>query len=343
MLLSVMFLAVYLASLHPVRAEAAPVDTRKEAEAGDIARKEDDGKGGAAAEGTLSAADKTHAFVSKRIVSISDRLDAFFGDERMDVETNRTKVRLNLVSLIDEKGKYTFKTNVAATLILPRTQRRFKLIIEDTQDALPDNDESGLQAQNRLIEAFVDTTLSTAFRYLLIDTKKYNIQLDLGVRTKTPIDPFTRLRIRRTYFFRDWESRLVYSFKWPFSKKWEAATSAAFDHPVGERFLFRFGNVASRRRTEEGVRFSHDFSLFQKLPEEAALVYFSGMKWVDRPRIHATSYRFGVTYRRRLFRPWCFFQVRPLGAFPEEARFDFTPSVTFKIEFIFGGLDAPLR
>ncbi|MFQ5543490.1 MAG: hypothetical protein ACE5FY_03955 [Nitrospiria bacterium] len=316
------------------------MDTAKDAvvNAADAAVDAVSGAVDAATDATADAADKTHSFLSRHIVSNSDKLDAFFGDERMDVETNRTKVRLNLVSLVDDEGKYQFKPNVAVSLILPRTKKRFKLVVEDVQDTLSDNDESGIQGEDRLVESVFDTTLSTALRYIFIDTKKFNIQFDLGVKARTPIDPFTRLRIRRSYFLKKWESRFIYSLKWPFSKKWEAVTSVAFDRPISEQFLFRFNNVAAWQRIESEVSFSHDFSLFHKLPDHKALVYFTGMKWVDEPSLHATSYQLGVTYRQRLFRHWCFFQIQPLVTYPKDKNFEFTPTVTFKIEFIFGGV-----
>ncbi len=55
--------------------------------------------------------DDTHHLLSEQISSVSDELDSFFGEERMDGDFNKSKIRLNFITTFDDEGKATYKTN----------------------------------------------------------------------------------------------------------------------------------------------------------------------------------------------------------------------------------------
>ena len=47
---------------------------------------------------TTEIVDDTHHLLSEQISSVSDELDSFFGEERMDGDFNKSKIRLNFIT-----------------------------------------------------------------------------------------------------------------------------------------------------------------------------------------------------------------------------------------------------
>ena len=61
---------------------------------------------------TTEIVDDTHHLLSEQISSVSDELDSFFGEERMDGDFNKSKIRFNFIAKYEDEGKATYKTNI---------------------------------------------------------------------------------------------------------------------------------------------------------------------------------------------------------------------------------------
>ena len=102
---------------------------------------------------TTEIVDDTHHLLSEQISSVSDELDSFFGEERMDGDFNKSKIRFNFITIFDDEGNANYETNLSASLVLPRTQKKMNLIVEDVKKNLTDDDQSetgGGQSQNNV-------------------------------------------------------------------------------------------------------------------------------------------------------------------------------------------------
>jgi len=129
---------------------------------------------------TTELVDDTHHLLSEQISSVSDELDSFFGEERMDGDFNKSKIRLNFITTFDDEGKATYKTNISISLILPRTQKKMNLIVEDVKENLTDDDQSdtgGSQKQNKVTDTVTESTLTAALQYVIFDSKTWTIDM----------------------------------------------------------------------------------------------------------------------------------------------------------------------
>ena len=52
---------------------------------------------------TTEIVDDTHHLLSEQISSVSDELDSFFGEERMDGDFNKSKIRFNFIATYDDE------------------------------------------------------------------------------------------------------------------------------------------------------------------------------------------------------------------------------------------------
>ncbi|MEE3122503.1 MAG: hypothetical protein VX399_07900 [SAR324 cluster bacterium] len=319
-----------------VESEKAPVPSEVKEE---NEKKEDQG---GLIESTAELADDTHEVLSDKISLFSDELDSFFGDERMDEETNTSKLRINIISEYDAAGNVTYKANIAATLILPRTQKKMNLVVEDMKESIADDDQSdGTRVslkQNQVTDTVTETSLAAAMKFIWLDTGNWSIDTTYGCLVKYPLDPYAKLRVRRSIdLSNEWESRITQLVRWSYLYDWEELTGLTFDRPISKKMMFRFSNSIFWKRTTQLFNFSHGISLFHQLSHEKALEYFTGMNGIHEPVIHNTSYNLGVGYRQMVYKNWVFFELRPVASFLREYDYEYTPTLTAKIEVIFGG------
>jgi len=293
---------------------------------------------------TTEIVDDTHYLLSEQISSVSDELDSFFGEERLDGDFNKSKIRFNFITTFDDEGKATYKTNISASLILPRTQKKMNLIVEDVKKNLTDDDQSKTgdsQNQNNVTDTVTDSTLTAALQYVIFDTKNWAIDTRTGVIISSPLDPYARLRVRRFFYLEnEWESRFTQLVRWSYVRDWEESSGLVFDKTINKQLLFRINNGISWQKKTQLFSFGHGYSLYHQLSSNKALVYFSNINGIHKPKIHTTGYELGVGYRQMIYNNWVFLEISPKVVWSREEpneNFKRTNIRIVKIEFNFGG------
>ena len=272
---------------------------------------------------TTEIVDDTHHLLSEQISSVSDELDSFFGEERMDGDFNKSKIRFNFITTFDDEGKVTYKTNISASLILPRTQKKMNLIVEDVKENivedvkenLTDDDQSDTgdsQKQNDVTDTVTESTLTAALQYVIFDSKNWTIDTRTGVNISAPLDPYARLRVRRSFYLEnEWESRFTQLVRWSYIRDWEESTGLVFDKTINKQLLFRINNGISWQKKTQLFSFGHGYSLYHQLTSNKALVYFSNISGIHKPKIHTSGYDLGVGYRQMIYNNWIFLEISP--------------------------------
>jgi hypothetical protein len=293
---------------------------------------------------TTELVDDTHHLLSEQISSVSDDLDSFFGEERMDGDFNKSKIRLNFITTFDDEGKATYKTNISVSLILPRTQKKMNLIVEDVKENLTDDDQSdtgGSQKQNKVTDTVTESTLTAALQYVIFDSKTWTIDTKTGVIISAPLDPYARLRVRRSFYLEnEWESRFTQLVRWSYIRDWEESTGLVFDKTINKQLLFRINNGISWQKKSRLFSLGHGYSLYHQLTSDKALVYFSNISGIHKPKIYTSGYNLGVGYRQMIYNNWIFLEISPMVVWSREKpneNFKQTNVKIVKIEFIFGG------
>jgi len=262
----------------------------------------------------------------------------------MDGDFNKSKIRINFIATFDDEGKATYKTNISTSLILPRTQKKMNLIVEDVKENLTDDDQSdtgGSQKQNKATDTVTESTLTAALQYVIFDSKTWTIDTKTGVILSNPLDPYARLRVRRSFYLEnEWESRFTQLVRWSPIRDWEESTGLVFDKTINKQLLFRINNRISWQKKTRLFSLSHGYSLYHQLTSNKALVYFSNISGIHKPKIHTLGYNLGVGYRQMIYNNWIFLEISPLVVWSREKpneNFKQTNVIIVKIEFIFGG------
>lgn len=279
--------------------------------------------------------DSTHRFISEQFLYLPNAIDGFFADQRLDLESNESRLKFTLDSTLSEGGEWTFLSHLKARVSLPYAEKKLKITFESAPEAgitVPE-EEAGesepLQAVGRGEQAAtLEATISESENWLF--------HFNLGLKLHTPVDPFTRLRARRDFPFRYVRLRLaetLFLFK---STGLGETTQFDADFPLGPRELFRASSFASFFKDDDRFVFGQDLSLFIQLTDNRALAYRFGVRGDNETNTRVTEYLAEVRFRRRLHKQWLYLELIPALRFPEEQDFRLTPSFTLRLETVFG-------
>lgn len=278
-----------------------------------------------------------HAFLSGGLAGAADWIDGFFGTVRDEEETNRTEVRLRSESLLREGGNHEEDMKLRASLVLPRTEERLKLVFSgntSADDVLATDPLDELETE---LDGADEGGSGLGAEYFLLDELRQNAKLEAGVRFVDG-DPSLRLstRYRRNIDLDPWLLRVVERVSWLEQDGFESITTVDFDKLIGDTLLYRSRSELSWYEDRSGVFLEQNFSRAAHLNSDQALVTSWHTRFVTSPRDVIESTRLRLRYRIRLSPRWAFVEVGPDWIFPRDT--DYSGEVAFlvRLDLFFG-------
>lgn len=275
--------------------------------------------------------DLWHERISSNVTASARHLDNYFADEKLDEENNGTRIKLSLgvrYKQKDEEVKAITRANLR--LQLPRTSKRLKLVFEDLVES-DDPDRPGA-----IIDDVGDSRPDAALRYQLRSKKRYDLDLDAGVRSSSQ-QVFLRLRGDRRFEVSDrLKFRLTESVRWFSRDGWVGLTQLDIDQLVAGDILLRSRSELEWAEERRGVRPMQTFSIYKPFSQKRAIRWDVGGDWPESPGPEETRYYTSLTYRRMIFADWIFLEITPGVEFPQTHDYDGKFFGSIKFDFIFG-------
>lgn len=278
---------------------------------------------------------QSHKGISNTIGSLSNSIDTFFADPRMDVESNGSRLKLNLLAGLTNKEPAVYTNSVNFHLDLPRTKKKWNFILVSFSKSLTEDDEDALDAESP-DESVKNQDYFAGLRYFTKKSKNFNVSTDGGVKLVWPPDPFVQLRLRESLFVANWEFRFTQALFWFESRGIGANVGLDLDRPIHHKMLFRFANNAGWLKDEDATNFTHSLNIFQTLSSQDGIVYSSGVTSLAEPTPILQTYFTTVRYRRKLYANALFAEVQPVATWPRNRNFAFRPGIIFRLELIMG-------
>ena len=284
--------------------------------------------------GALKVVNSAHRVLSRGLETTATEIDRFFATEEALEEATGSFFKVRLDNWWIEREGAKAVPDIRANLKLPRTQRRFNLLIESdperedrTEEDLPDSPEEQAEENN----------LSLALEGVG-ELKRWEVRPALGLKVTLPVELFSRIRfIRRQKVGLGWSSRMSNTLAWFRTEGVIGRVDHDFDRPLGERFLFRVGSSYRWSRDEEVQSFDQRLILFQTLREARRIAYEVGVFSDDKlgPWV-SQDYYARIRLRRRIYRQWLFAEIQPQVRFPRHRSFNHVFSLLFRLEAVFG-------
>lgn len=279
-----------------------------------------------------------HSKWSSNVVDIAEYIDRFYGEERLDDESNDTRIKLSggIQFREEDSPKYIHRINLR--LQLPYTSDRLKLVFEDIVDPdAEDRDQFDAVGLN-------NTDPNAALRYSLREKKKARIDADLGARFSSPWQLYVRLRGTRLYEIAPkWDARLTQKVTWFTDDGWVSLSEVQFNKKMGWDWLLRFNSELEWRQDRDGVRPAQQVSVFKTFSRRRSLRLDVGGSWPEYPNVVDRRYYVSLTHRRLVHSNWLYFEIKPGVEFPEEDDYDERFYLKFQFDLILGKVDDPGR
>jgi hypothetical protein len=171
---------------------------------------------------------------------------------------------------------------------------------------------------------------------MFVDTAGLQISSDAGIKLRTPLEPFARARLRRTWPLGDWQLRFKESLFWFDSRGGGQTTEIDLDRWLSERFALRASGRYHWMNEDDELLLDHGVSLYQILDSRNSLAYEAGVEASNRPVLRSEQYRLGVRFRRRVHEDWLFLSLVPDVIWRREEGFRPEPGLLIEFEMLFG-------
>ncbi|HMO50168.1 MAG TPA: hypothetical protein PKE26_05555 [Kiritimatiellia bacterium] len=278
--------------------------------------------------------ERWHASWSSNVVGAANYIDNFFGDKRLEEESDGTRLKLSLGFRLKEQEDPKLIHRANLRLSLPRINKRLQLVYED----LVESDDP-----NRPRDVLNDIGSSdpdAAIRYSIRERRRSKLDGDAGIRFGSPNQVFLRLRGTRRMKVTDrTDLRLTESVRWFSADGWVSTSEVQINRRMGWDWLFRSSSELEWAEEESGVRPSQTFSVFKTFSRRRALRFDIGGSWPETPNTREAKYFLSVAHRRLLHSNWLFFEVQPGVEFPQLDDYDPALFISVKLEMVLGKVD----
>lgn len=338
---SILILLVFIASCGSVQQTyAEPIDTTDTSqkitpEQTNQAEEKSDSASPYLSSESLEWIDTKQRTWSHTVSDIGGYLDSFMGGTSGYQDTNKSFIKVYFDLDTSQYDGVSFEPKIKASLDLPITKKKFRLVIENDPDqelGISERNLSDLPSTNR--EA--NDGLYGSIRYLFESDQWSRLSFDWGVKARWPPDPFARFRAVRGWELNErWYmvySQEVYIFE---SKGFGTYSQLDFDRRLTEKLLFRVTSALDWHERTEQFDLLEQISLFQDINNKRAIQYAAGIVAEEKKGSRITNYYTKAAYRRRLYKDWLFYEMTPGIEFQRIEDFSPNPFISFRLEILF--------
>lgn len=276
-----------------------------------------------------------HKEVSSGLEWISKRIDTFFANEDIYEESTGSYARLTGTTLIREGGEQSFLGDLSLRVELPQTKKKLKLIIEADADKNLEN-RPGDPGQPTPNQALSQTTYFAGIEKEIAEDSLWDVKTSSGIRIRSPLDPFVRLRLSREKVFKLWKLRFTETLFHFHSSGTGHNSVLEWDRPTSKIDLFRVYTSATWWDDTDKYDLSQSITFFHQITDRRALSYSIGVFGTNKPTLQADTYLLDVRYRQRLHNNWLYAEINPQVLYLKTGNFTPVHTLNLKLEMIFG-------
>lgn len=280
----------------------------------------------------------THTYLSTSVENLSQRLDTFFGEDRIYEDATGSYVQIAGSSLYGRGGEFDFGGKFRLKIDLPQLSEKINLVIESEDDRDDTEEFSGITTGEDLTDDLGETDVSTALQFMLKEKKRWNLSLRPGVRFSDPIESFIKLRFRRNQPLGDlWFFRTTVEVGHYSVRGWKNEWRFEFETDIGSKNFFRSTSTVVWREDGPGRQFLGQVFLFSHVIDpRQSIAYEFGTSAETRPNLRDLSYFSSIRYRRDIHRGWLFFELKPQVIFARENSYKVDPALVLTLEILLG-------
>lgn len=280
--------------------------------------------------------DSPHAWVSRRVGETSRYIDSYFATDDLYEEVSGSYAELTLDQGLIESEGAEFEVDFRLKAELPAVERRLKLLLETNASERERERSVPGESQSPDGGAGEDSGLYAGLRRGLVETTGFRLQTDSGIKLRTPLDPFAKIRLRRTWRGPQWSLRFKGALFWFGSERLGHNIDIDLDRPITPHLAVRLTTREVWLDETDVMRLGQGISLLHILGWRNVVSYELGMAAGNRPALRAEQYRLGLRFRHRLHEDWLFLEVTPEILWPRQEGFEARAGAFVSLQALFG-------
>ncbi len=279
--------------------------------------------------GALEQIDRWHARIADAIADPVDRVDRFFGDERIEDEDQRTRLQTGAGVRVARQGDPQLVTDFSLRLAMPRTRNRWQIFLDEATAS------EDLEDLDSVVRATTDYDPDVGLRYLLQQTRRASVSADAGMRFGSPTQVFGRLRGRVRFPLERSRLELTESLAQYSSDGWRSTTDLIWTRPLERDYVFRTRSRLVVEKRRDGVTPDQSLALFKTISLRRSWRLEASGNWPETPSAREIQYKVEWAYRQIVHRDWLFVELAPGVEFPQTEGYAAQPFMVLKFEVVF--------
>lgn len=282
----------------------------------------------------FSFLDRHQKAVTSRLERYVQGVDNFFTDESALYESSGSYMRVRLESFWTEGEGAELKGGLSFKLRLPKIQKKLKLTISSEVDEQKTTEERETGAVSERDET--NRGLYTGLEKILGKETGWSFKPSIGVKIRSPLDTYVRLRASRQVTFDNWLMNFSETLYWFDSTGSGSDTSMRWDRKLGENFLFRSDSFLRYTDLNDYFDTSQSFGITHTISKKRAITYkIAAFGIFDDETTYATSYIVDAYYRQNIHKDYLFLDIQPLLRFDRENDFKGEPGLFVRLELFY--------
>lgn len=257
----------------------------------------------------FSFLDKPEDTVRKQLGEFVRDVDEFFANEKTFYTSTGSYIRVTLDAAWSEGGEVGYKGDIRLKVRLPMTQGKLKLLLETDPDEKRDTLDRRVAATPA--EAVDSRDYYAGIQASFGQETRWRFTPSLGLRIRSPLDPYVRLRAQRNYVLDDWLLTIKGTAFWFDSSGAGYDGLIEFNHQLADQVIGRSSSFARWTADTNYFGLSQVFSVIHTLSERRAVTYEAGAYGISDPTVHATDYLVAARYRQALHKNFLFLELNP--------------------------------
>jgi hypothetical protein len=280
----------------------------------------------------------SHKYLSSGVEKVAQRIDMFFGEDRIYEEATRTYLQARGSVIYGRGGEFEYDGKFRAKVDLPQLKRKANLVFESDDEGDSAADFDRIASESKLGDELQDQDFSAALQIVFTERERWNFSVRPGVKLSDPIETFIKLRFRRNQPVGEkWLSRGTVEVGFYSERGWENEYKLDFERDVGSDNFFRSTSTVLWREDFPGNQLlGQAFQLTHFIDRRQLVSFEVSTSAETRPNLHDMSYFSSIRYRRNIHRGWLFLEIKPQVTWERVNDFEADPALVLSLEVLFG-------
>ncbi len=291
-----------------------------------------------------TAVDSARDRVSNRFSGFIDQVDNYLGDESPTEEPNASWARVRVDTVQQNEEGVDLKGTVKLRVVLPKSQRRFRLLLStEDDDASATNSDA---SQRESISTNNEGDVSLALRFIRTARDNAFVNYDLGARIRDDkAQVFVRINAAYQHDWRwGFKNRLSNNLLYFSSSGYENRIRYDMRRPLFNRDRFYFRNAAEIgwREGFKGASIGETIGVYAELSPRKAIAleaitgYNTSLNDGNTDRFPGVEAR--IRFRHSVWRSWFFYEIWPTVSWSASNDFKQAFGGLIRLEVTFGNI-----